>query len=214
MGSGLSSSAALEVSVAYALLTISMRRCRRSRSHSRVSVQRTNSSAPAAASWTSSLRPTASLAARSCSTARTTPGRLRRCRRRIVGSSANTMVKHSVAHGEYNVRRAESEELVELRRRRIPQRSSIGGAQRCRDERADGRLCRRRSRAGCGISSARTVACTRRMRRSTSGNVARLGQLLFASHESLRQGLRSELSRARSARGDRDAACRASSVRA
>ncbi len=51
-----------------------MPRCRHSRSHSRASVRRTNSSAPVAASWINSPRPTASLAVRSCSTAPTTPG--------------------------------------------------------------------------------------------------------------------------------------------
>ena len=91
---------------------------------------------------------------------------------------------------------------------------AIGGAERCRDERADAAVCpptlARRLR--------HIVGENRRVHEAyaalSSGDVAltRAAPVRF-SRESA-PGLRSELSRARCARGDRDAACRASSVRA
>jgi galactokinase len=99
---------------------------------------------------------------------------------------ANTLAKHAVAHGEYNVRRAESEELIDYVRRRIPQRArlaELSGAETNELMSALPATLARRLR--------HIVGENRRVHEAyaalTSGNVALLGQLLFASHESLRR---------------------------
>jgi galactokinase len=185
MGSGLSSSAALEVSVAYALLEVAgarlspleiARACQRAENEfvgARCGIMdqfaATHGQAERALmldcsdySWQSAPLPTS--------------------HRWVVG---NTMVRHTLAHGEYNVRRAESEELVERMHRRFPQRNRLAELTDAeRDE-----LTR-------GLSTTLTrrlrhiVGENRRVHEAfaalDSGNVAQLGQLLFASHESLR----------------------------
>jgi galactokinase len=95
------------------------------------------------------------------------------------------MVKHTIAHGEYNVRRGESEELAERMRRRFPERRRLA---ELTDAQVDALLqclsptLARRLR--------HIVSENRRVHEAfaalESGNVERLGQLLNDSHESLR----------------------------
>jgi galactokinase len=185
MGSGLSSSAALEVSVAHALLAISgvslpplgiARACQRAENEfvgARCGIMdqfAATHGEPGRAllldcadySWQSApLPPT---------------------HRWVVG---NTMVKHALAHGEYNVRRAESEELSEGMRRRFPQRQRLADL-------SDAEIAELKQ--GLSPTLARRlrhiVSENRRVHEAYdalgSGNVRKLGQLLFASHESLR----------------------------
>ena len=110
---------------------------------------------------------------------------LRRCRRRIAGSSPTRWFEHAFAHGEYNVRRAESEELVDYVRRRIPQRTRLAELSVAETNELMSGLPATLARRLRHI-----VGENRRVHEAyaalTSGNVALLGQLLFASHESLR----------------------------
>ena len=165
MGSGLSSSAALEVSVAYALLTISdaslspleiARACQRAE----------NEFVGARCGIMDQFAATHGQPGRAlmldCADYSWQSAPLPATHRWVV---ANSLVKHAVAHGEYNVRRAESEELIECMRRRIPQRARLAELSGAETNELM-RVCPRRSRAGCGISSARTAACTKHMRRS------------------------------------------------
>jgi galactokinase len=185
MGSGLSSSAALEVSVAHALLAIASsslppleiaRACQRAENEfvgARCGIMdqfAATHGQPGHAlmldcadfSWRSAPLPTT--------------------HRWVVG---NSMVKHTIAHGEYNVRRAESEELIERMRRRFPQRQRLSELS---DVEAD------ELKQGASPTLARRlrhiVSENRRVHEAfaalNSGDVARLGQLLYDSHESLR----------------------------
>lgn len=157
MGSGLSSSAALEVSVAHALLTVAdaslapleiARVCQRAENEfvgARCGIMdqfaATHGEAGRALmldcadySWKS-----APLPATHCFVV------------------ANTMVRHALAHGEYNGRRAESEERIDCMLRCMP-RHIVGENRRVHEAYAA----------------------------LESGNVTQLGQLLTASHNSLR----------------------------
>jgi galactokinase len=185
MGSGLSSSAALEVSVAYALLTVAeaslspleiARACQRAENEfvgARCGIMdqfaATHGEAGRALmldcadySWKS-----APLPATHCFVV------------------ANTMVRHALAHGEYNVRRAESEELIDRMLRRTPRHRrladlSVTEVNELMRE-LPGTLARRLRHI---------VAENRRVHEAyaalESGNVGQLGQLLTASHSSLR----------------------------
>jgi galactokinase len=98
---------------------------------------------------------------------------------------ANSMVRHGHAHGEYNVRRAEAEDLVERMRRVLPHRSrladlSVGEAHELMAAQP-GTLARRlRHLVG---ENRRVHAAYAALE---AGNVQLLGELLLASHESLR----------------------------
>jgi len=98
---------------------------------------------------------------------------------------ANTMVRHALAHGEYNVRRAESEELVDFMLRCMPQRSRLA-------ELTDAEMNEliRELPATLARRLRHVVSENRRVHEAyaalESGNVALLGRLLAASHESLR----------------------------
>ena len=111
-GSGLSSSAAVEVSTALAVTSLSGRPIRGLHWRACASARRTCSWAPAAASWTSSSPPTAQRIMPCCWIAAISVSSWRRSRRRYALVIANTMVKHSVSGGEYTSRRAEVEEAA------------------------------------------------------------------------------------------------------
>ena len=186
MGAGLSSSAALEVSVAHALLTIS------NASLSPLEIARAGQRAEnefvgARCGIMDQFAATHGEPGRAlmldCADYSWQSAPLPATHRWVV---ANTMVKHAVAHGEYNVRRAESEELIDYVRRRIPQRArlaELSGAEM------------NELMSGLPATLARRlrhiVGENRRVHEAyaalTSGNVALLGQLLFASHDSLRR---------------------------
>ena len=185
MGSGLSSSAALEVSVAHALLTVAeaslspleiARACQRAENDfvgARCGIMdqfAATHGEPGRAllldcadySWKSAPLPTTHFF--------------------VV---ANTMVRHALAHGEYNVRRAESEELVDFMLRCMPQRSRLA-------ELTDTEMNEliRELPATLARRLRHVVSENRRVHEAyaalESGNVALLGRLLAASHESLR----------------------------
>jgi len=185
MGSGLSSSAALEVSIAYALLTVAeaslspleiARACQRAENEfvgARCGIMdqfaATHGEAGRALmldcadfSWKS-----APLPATHCFVV------------------ANTMVRHSVAHGEYNTRRAESEELIDRMLRSMPRHrrlAELSGTEVNELMRELPATLARRLR--------HIVAENRRVHEAysalESSNVAQLGHLLTASHSSLR----------------------------
>ncbi len=185
MGSGLSSSAALEVSVAHALLAVAgaslsplqiARVCQRAENEfvgARCGIMdqfaATHGESGRALmldcadySWKS-----AQLPAKHCWVV------------------ANTMVRHALAHGEYNVRRAESEELTAYMHRRIPQRTRLAELSIAETKELMSGLPATLARRLRHI-----VGENRRVHEAyaalDSGNVALLGQLLFASHGSLR----------------------------
>ena len=185
MGSGLSSSAALEVSVAHALLTVAeaslspleiARACQRAENDfvgARCGIMdqfAATHGEPGRAllldcadySWKSAPLPTTHFF--------------------VV---ANTMVRHALAHGEYNVRRAESEELVDFMLRCMPQRSRLAELSV-----AEMNQLIRELPATLARRLRHVVSENRRVHEAyaalESGNVALLGRLLAASHESLR----------------------------
>jgi galactokinase len=185
MGSGLSSSAALEVSVAHALLTVAeaslspleiARACQRAENEfvgARCGIMdqfAATHGEPGRAllldcadySWRSAPLPATHFF--------------------VV---ANTMVRHALAHGEYNVRRAESEELVDFMLRCMPQRSRLA-------ELSIGEMNEliRELPATLARRLRHVVSENRRVHEAyaalEAGNAALLGRLLAASHESLR----------------------------
>jgi galactokinase len=98
---------------------------------------------------------------------------------------ANSMVRHGHAHGEYNVRRAEAEDLVERMRRALPHRSrladlSVGEAHELMAAQPETLARRLRHLVG---ENRRVHAAYAALE---AGNVHSLGELLLASHESLR----------------------------
>jgi galactokinase len=185
LGSGLSSSAALEVSVAYALLAVAdassspleiARACQRAE----------NEFVGARCGIMDQFAATHGQPDRAllldCADYAYQPAPLPPACRWVV---ANTMVRHQLAHGEYNVRRAEAEQLVECMRRLLPHRSrlaelSIGETHELM-EGLPSTLARRLRHI---------VGENRRVHEAFAalgaGNVTLLGQLLLASHESLR----------------------------
>ena len=186
MGSGLSSSAALEVSVAYALLTIS------NASLSPLEIARAGQRAEnefvgARCGIMDQFAATHGQPGRAimldCADYSWQSAPLPATHRWVV---ANSLVKHAVADGEYNVRRAESEELIDYVRRRIPQRarlSELSGAEA--NELMSGLPATLARRLRHIVSENRRVH--EAFAALTSGDVVLLGQLLFASHESLRR---------------------------
>jgi galactokinase len=98
---------------------------------------------------------------------------------------ANTMVRHALAHGEYNVRRAECEHVVSLARRRLPNRSRLADLDAAEERQLAGELPSHLARRLRHI-----VAENRRVlgavRALEVGDVATLGRLLVDSHSSLR----------------------------
>ena len=186
MGSGLSSSAALEVSVAHALLTLAdaslapleiARACQRAE----------NEFVGARCGIMDQFAATHG-----------EPGRalLLDCANYVWQSAplptthffvvANTMVRHALAHGEYNVRRAEAEELVDFMLRCMPQRSRL--AELSITEMNE--LIRALPET-LGHRLRHVVSENRRVHEAyaalNSGDVTQLGHLLSASHESLRR---------------------------
>jgi galactokinase len=185
MGAGLSSSAALEVSVAYALLAVAgrelppleiARACQRAE----------NEFVGARCGIMDQFVATHGLPDRAlvldCRDYVWQSAPLPATHRWIV---ANTMVRHELAHGEYNVRRAESEELAALVRQQLPHRGRLAElsvvevnelmrglphvlARRLRHIVSENRR----------VHEAHTALCSNDMRL--------LGHLLIASHASLR----------------------------
>jgi galactokinase len=186
MGSGLSSSAALEVAVAHALLTLAdaslapleiARACQRAE----------NEFVGARCGIMDQFAATHG-----------EPGRalLLDCANYVWKSAplpathffvvANTMVRHALAHGEYNVRRAEAEELLDFMLRCMPQRSRLADLSV-----AEMNELMREVPATLGHRLRHIVSENRRAHEAyaalESGNVALLGRLLAASHDSLRR---------------------------
>ena len=185
IGSGLSSSAALEVSVAHALLTISnaslspleiARACQRAE----------NEFVGARCGIMDQFAATHGQPARAlmldCADYSWQSAPLPATHRWVV---ANSMVKHAIAHGEYNVRRAESEELFDYMHRRLPQRSRFAELSIAETNELMSGLP-----AMLGRRLRHIVSENRRVHEAfaalNSGNVTLLGKLLFASHTSLR----------------------------
>lgn len=185
MGSGLGSSAALEVSVAYALLAVAeaslsplqvARACQRAENEfvgARCGIMdqfAATHGEPGRAlmldcadySWKS-----AALPATHCFVV------------------ANTMVRPAIAHGEYNVRRAESEELIDFMLRCMPGRNRLADLSV-----AETNELVRELPATLARRLRHIVAENRRVHEAYAalgtGNVTLLGQLLTASHGSLR----------------------------
>ena len=122
LASGLSSSAALEVATALAVLSIigaSLSRVRCWRGFA--SAPKTNLWAPVAASWTSSSPPTASKNHALLLDCRDLSFKLAPIPAHVALVIANTMVKHSVAGGDYTTRRAEVEAACAVIARHRPE---------------------------------------------------------------------------------------------
>lgn len=185
MGSGLSSSAALEVSVAYALLAVA-NAALSPLEIAHAGQRAENEFVGARCGIMDQFAATHGQAGRAlmldCADYSWRAAPLPATHRWVVG---NTMVRHALAHGEYNARRAEAEELVECMRRQLPQRSRLADltdAEMSELMRGLSPTLARRLR--------HIVSENRRVHEAyaalDSGNVAQLGQLLFDSHESLR----------------------------
>jgi galactokinase len=185
MGSGLSSSAALEVSLAHALLAVAdaslspleiARVCQRAENEfvgARCGIMDQFAATHGESGHALML---------DCADYSWKTAPLPATHRWVV---ANTMVRHVHADGQYNVRRAEAEELVERMRHDCPQRTrlaDLGDAEMSELMRGLSPTLARRLR--------HIVSENRRVHEAyaalNSSDVARLGELLFASHESLR----------------------------
>lgn len=98
---------------------------------------------------------------------------------------ANTMVRHALAHGEYNLRRAECEQIASLALRKLPHRRRLAELSAPEVE----RLAQELSPTSAGRlrhvvgENARVHAAVGALE---SGDAATLGKLLTASHVSLR----------------------------
>jgi len=98
---------------------------------------------------------------------------------------ANTMVRHALAYGEYNVRRAECETVVAEAARLLPHRRRLADLDHVEAARLARILSPRlAARLRHVVSENRRVLETVRMLHS--GDVAGVGRLLVASHQSLR----------------------------
>ena len=95
------------------------------------------------------------------------------------------MVRHALAHGEYNVRRAESEELIDRMLRSTPRHRRLADLSV-----TEVNELARELPATLARRLRHIVAENRRVHEAyaalESGNVGQLGQLLTASHSSLR----------------------------
>lgn len=185
MGSGLSSSAALEVSVAHALLAVanlSLPPLEIARVGQRAENEFVGARCGIMDQFAATHGEPGHALMLDCADFSWRSAPLPATHRWVVG---NSMVKHSVAHGQYNVRRAESEELAQRMHRRFPQRKRLADLS---DSEAH------ELRQGLSPTLVRrlrhVVSENRRVHAAyealNAGDVARLGQLLFDSHESLR----------------------------
>jgi galactokinase len=185
MGSGLSSSAALEVSVAYALLGVA--NASLAPLHIALACQRAeNDFVGARCGIMDQFAAThgevdhALLLDCADHTWRSAP--LPSTHRWVV---ANSMVRHEIAHGKYNARRAEAEELIERMRRVLPHRSRLADLSASETNELMQHL-----HATLARRLRHIVAENRRVHAAYAslmeGNVDSLGQLLLDSHESLR----------------------------
>jgi galactokinase len=185
MGSGLSSSAALEVSVAHALLTVadaSLAPLEIARACQRAENEFVGARCGIMDQFVATHGEPGRALLLDCAnyTWKTAP--LPATHFFVV---ANTMVRHALAHGEYNVRRAEAEELVDFMLRCMPQRSRLAELSI-----AEMNELIRELPATLGHRLRHIVGENRRAHEAYaalgSGDVTLLGQLLDASHESLR----------------------------
>jgi galactokinase len=98
---------------------------------------------------------------------------------------ANTMVRHALAHGEYNNRRADCEQIVNAMRRRWPARQRIADLERREVTQLSEELV-----AHLRLRLRHVYEENRRVLDMVSAletaNIAQAGRLLLASHESLR----------------------------
>jgi galactokinase len=98
---------------------------------------------------------------------------------------ANTMVRHDLAAGEYNRRRAECEEAVAHLARRLPGVKALRDVTRAQlEQHGEGLAERPRKRARHVVAENERVAQASEALRG--GDIARFGQLMAASHNSLR----------------------------
>jgi len=185
MGSGLSSSAALEVSVAHALLAVanlSLPPLEVARACERAENEFVGARCGIMDQFAATHGQPGHALMLDCADYSWRSVRLPATHCWVVG---NTMVRHTVAHGEYNVRRAESEELAERMRRRFPQRHRLADLDAAEAEELAQGLSPTLARRLRHI-----VAENRRVHDAYDalrcGDVALLGKLLLESHESLR----------------------------
>jgi galactokinase len=98
---------------------------------------------------------------------------------------ANTMVRHDLAAGEYNRRRAECEEAVAHLARRLPGVKALRDVTPAQlEQHGEGLAERPRKRARHVVAENERVAQASEALRG--GDIARFGQLMAASHNSLR----------------------------
>jgi galactokinase len=186
MGSGLSSSAALEVSVAYGLLAVagaSLAPLEIARVCQRAENEFVGARCGIMDQFAATQGETGRALLLDCADYSWKSAPLPATHRWVV---ANTMVRHALAHGEYNVRRAESEELVDRMRRCLPQRRRLADLSG-----EEVQELRRELPWVLGRRLVHIVGENQRVHEAyaalDSGNVGLLGQLLSASHDSLRQ---------------------------
>jgi galactokinase len=185
MGSGLSSSAALEVSVAHALLAVadaSLGRLEIARACQRAENEFVGARCGIMDQFAATHGEPGRALLLDCASYVWKSAPLPATHFFVV---ANTLVRHALAHGEYNVRRAEAEELVDSMLHRMPQRSRLAELSV-----AESNELIRELPATLARRLRHIVSENRRVHEAyaalDSGNVTQLGQLLVASHESLR----------------------------
>lgn len=185
IGYGLSSSAALEVSVAYALLTVAdleMPRLAIAKACHSAESQYVGARCGVMDQFIATHGRRGYAVLLDCGSLAWRAVPLPATHRWIV---ANTMVRHAHAGGEYNIRRAECDEVVSVVRRRLPHRERLAELSAPEVERLARELSpttARRLRHIAGENQ-RVQAAVDALE---TGSIARLGQLLNASHASLR----------------------------
>jgi len=180
LGSGLSSSAALEVSVALALLGVSgfeADRLEVARLAQRAEHEYAGARCGLMDQFTACFGRAGHTMLLDCQSLAYRAVPLPNSTRLVV---ANTMVKHELAAGEYNLRRADCEEAARLFG--VPSLRAISPADFARRQGELPPAIRRRARHVI-TESARTVEAAAALER---GDFSRLGELMAASHRSLR----------------------------
>ena len=186
MGSGLSSSAALEVSVAYGLLAVadaSLSPLEIARACQRAENEYVGARCGIMDQFAATHGEPGRALLLDCADYSWKSAPLPATHRWVV---ANTMVRHALAHGEYNVRRAEAEELADFMRRCLPQRRRLA-------ELSSGEVGELMRELPWTLARRlrHIVSENRRAHEAYAalnlGNVVLLGQLLSASHGSLRR---------------------------
>ncbi|MCC6536828.1 MAG: galactokinase, partial [Bryobacterales bacterium] len=180
LGSGLSSSAALEVAVAFALLGVSgltADRLQVARLTQRAEQEYAGTRCGIMDQFTSCFGQAGHAMLLDCQSLTYRAAPLPPSTRLVV---ANTMVRHELAAGEYNARRADCEEAARIFN--VPSLRAISPADFARRQGELPPEIRRRARHVI-TENARTVEAAAALER---GDFTRLGELMAASHRSLR----------------------------